>query len=243
MNTLTNNLKRRRHQLKTLLPGVQRSSRIAFSIGLSIGLLVSIIIALYASLGPQNNPMQRLFSTTEVSDLNAQLSTLQRDNQELKEATARSVELQKLDEEEREKLNLLITNLESENARLKEDLAFFEGFIPGSLEGTISLKRLQVTRDTVPNQYRYRALLIQGNDSPPVNLKVQLLIKTLNKDKPAVIVLPATPNAKDPQFEIRLTRFSRVAGTFSLPDGAKLQSVELRILEGGTIRAQSNTKL
>ncbi|HEY1059987.1 MAG TPA: DUF6776 family protein [Limnobacter sp.] len=243
MSKLTHNLRRRRNQLKTLLPGVQRSSRIAFAIGLGLGLMVSVAIALYASLGPQNNAMQRLFSTPEVSDLNTQLDTLRRENQDLKDTAARSAELQKLDEEEREKLNLLITNLEGENARLKEDLAFFEGFIPGSLEGAISLKRLQVTRDTVPNQYRYRALLIQGNDSQPVNLKVQLLIKTLNKDKPAVIVLPSNAGAKDPQFEIRLTRFSRVAGTFSLPEGAKLQSVELRILEGGTIRAQSSTKL
>lgn len=236
------NWRKRRNVLKTLLPGVQRSSRIAFLFGLALGLLVMLGCAAFALMGPENNAVQRFMANQELGQLQAEIGVLRKETALLKEDLARAEELQKLDKEERSKLTLLINNLEAENGRLKEDLAFFEGFIPGSLEGTISLKRLQVLRDTIPNQYRYRALLIQGSQSPAVNLEVQLLIKVLNKDKPAVIVLPSTSDSNDPQFQIRLTRFSRVAGVFALPEGSKLQSVELRILDGGAIRASSTTK-
>lgn len=237
------NWRKRRNALKTLLPGVQRSSRLAFGFGLGLGLLLMLLAATFAIFGPENNAVQRFFSNQELSLLHSEIETLRKETLLLKDDLSRAEELQKLDREERSKLTLLINNLEAENGRLKEDLAFFEGFIPGSIEGIVSLKRLQVLRDTIPDQYRYRALLIQGSQSPPVNLEVQLLIKILNKDKADVIVLPSTDNANDPQYQIRLTRFSRVAGVFTLPSGSKLQSVELRILDNGVIRASSTTKL
>lgn len=230
--------------LRTLLPGMQRSSRIAFASGFGLGLLVLLALSVYAVWGPESNPVQAFFTRQETTSLREGLENQRKANLDLKEEVARADELLKLDREERNKLTLMIANLEAENARLKDDLAFFEGFIPGNQEAkSIALRRFQVSRDTVPNQYRYRALLIQSSDNPPANLNVQLLVKVLNNDKPAVIVLPTDPNISDPQFKIRLTRISKVAGTFVLPADASLQGIELRILEGTSIRAQASTKL
>lgn len=208
-----------------------------------MGLLLLAACAAFALWGPKDNFIQQLFSTQEIVVLNDQLATLQSKTVELQEEISRTNELVKLDKEALGKLNLLITNLEAENARLKEDLAFFEGFIPGSLQGAISLKRLQVNKDTVPGQYRYKALVIQGSQRPEVTLNVQVLIKVLNNDGSSVIVLPNADTSEDPQFRIKLTRFSRIAGTFYIPENSKLQSVEMRILEAGAIRAQSTIKL
>ncbi|WP_138518669.1 DUF6776 family protein [Limnobacter alexandrii] len=237
------NPKKTHHSRRTLLPGVQRSSRFAFAYGLLLGLSILGGCAAFALWGPEDNAIQKLFSTQEIEVLNDQLAELQAKTSDLQEEISRTNELVKLDKEARSKLNLLITNLESENAKLKEDLAFFEGFIPGSLQGAISLKRLQVNKDTVPDQYRYKALVIQGSQRPEVTLNVQVLIKVLNKGESSVIVLPNAESSEDPQFKIKLTRFSRVSGVFSLPEGGRLQSVEMRILEAGAIRAQSTIKL
>jgi hypothetical protein len=237
------NPKKTHHSRRTLLPGVQRSSRLAFAYGLLLGLMLLSGSAAFALWGPKDNFIQKLFSTQEIAVLNEQLEDLQSRTVELQDEISRTNELVKLDKEALGKLSLLITNLESENARLKEDLAFFEGFIPGSLQGAISLKRLQVNKDTIPGQYRYKALVIQGSQRPEVTLNVQVLIKMLNKDGSSVIVLPNAESTDDPQFKIKLTRFSRVSGTFSLPEDSKLQSVEMRILDAGAIRAQSTIKL
>lgn len=231
------------HSRRTFLPEVRRSSRLAFAYGLLLGLLVLFATLAYAMWGPTDNPVQRALSTPEISDMAETILRLQSESDALREEVARTNELVKLDQEARGKLNLLITNLEAENAKLKEDLAFFEGFIPGSLQGAISLKRLQVSKDTVPGQYRYKALVIQGSQRPEVTLDVQVLIKVLNKETPDVIVLPNAENANDPKFRIKLTRFSRVSGTFSIPEDSRPVSVELRILEAGAIRAQSTIRL
>lgn len=237
------NPKKTHHSRRTLLPGVQRSSRFAFAYGLLLGLLLLAGSAAFALWGPKDNFIQKLFSTQEIAVLTDQLAELQAKELELQDEIARTNELVKLDKEALGKLSLLITNLESENAKLKEDLAFFEGFIPGSLQGAISLKRLQVNEDTIPDQYRYKALVIQGSQRPEITLNVQVLIKVLNKEVSNVIVLPGAEASEDPQFKIKLTRFSRVSGTFSLPEGSQLQSVEMRILDAGAIRAQSTIKL
>lgn len=234
--------KKTHHSRRTLLPGVRRSSRLAFVYGLLLGLSVLIVCAAFAVWGPQGNFIQGLFSTQEIALLNEQVTELRAKTADLQDEVSRSNELIKLDKEARSTLNLLITNLESENAKLKEDLAFFEGFIPGSLQGGISLKRLQVTKDTVPDQYRYKALVIQGSQRPEISLDVQVLIKVLSKGQSSVIVLPSSGDMDDPQFKIKLTRFSRISGMFTLPEDGKLQSVEMRILEAGAIRAQSTIK-
>lgn len=236
------NSKKTHHSRRTLLPGVRRSSRFAFAYGLLLGLSVLVACAAFAVWGPQGNMIQGLFSTQEIALLTEQVIELRAKTADLEDEVSRSNELIKLDKEARSTLNLLITNLESENAKLKEDLAFFEGFIPGSLQGGISLKRLQVTKDTFPGQYRYKALVIQGSERPEVNLDVQVLIKVLSKGQSSVIVLPGSGDLNDPQFKIKLTRFSRVSGMFSLPEDSKPQSVEMRILEAGAIRAQSAIK-
>lgn len=236
------NPKKTHHSRRTLLPGVRRSSRFAFAYGLLLGLSVLVACTAFAVWGPQGNVIQGLFSTQEIALLNEQVIELRAKTADLEDEVSRSNELIKLDKEARSTLNLLITNLESENAKLKEDLAFFEGFIPGSLQGGISLKRLQVTKDTFPGQYRYKALVIQGSERPEVNLDVQVLIKVLSKGQSSVIVLPGSGDLNDPQFKIKLTRFSRVSGMFSLPEDSKPQSVEMRILEAGAIRAQSAIK-
>ncbi|HEX4842280.1 MAG TPA: DUF6776 family protein [Limnobacter sp.] len=222
---------------------MRRSSRFAFLYGLLLGLLMLLFVAGYAMWGPTDNPVQRVLATPEIAGMTETIQRLEAETLALQEEIARTNELVKLDKEARSKLNLLITNLESENAKLKEDLAFFEGFIPGSLQGAISLKRLQVAKDTVPDQFRYKALVIQGSQRPEVTLDVQVLIKVLNKEKSDVIVLPSAEGLNDPQFRIKLTRFSRVSGVFSIPEGSKLVSVELRILEAGAIRAQSTIRL
>jgi hypothetical protein len=237
------NPRKAHHSRRTLLPGVQRSSRLAFLYGLLLGLVLLAGTAAFILLGPKDSFLQMALSSQEVSTLNTELARLQAETATLQENMARTNELIKLDKEALAKLGLLITNLEAENAKLKEDLAFFEGFVPGSQEGAIALKRLQVNKDTVPGQYSYKALVIQGSQRPEILLNVQLLIKVLNKQGSSVIVLPGPGTPQDPRFTLQLSRFSRVSGIFSLPENSKLLSVEMRILEAGAIRAQSTIKL
>ena len=235
--------KRLRSTTRTFLPGVKRAKLLSYLLGLFSGLCVFALLCAYALLGPSDNRVQAMLSSSKTQDLHKQIEQSRKETSDLREELSRTQALMKLDRDTGNKLTLLINNLETENARLKEDLAFFEGFVPGSLQSAISLKRFEVTKDTVPDQYRYKALVIQGSQRPDITLNIQVLVKVLNKGKVDVIVLPTESELNEPQFKIKLTRFSRVTGLFSVPPEAKVQSVEMRILEAGAIRAQSLIQL
>lgn len=214
-----------------------------FLLGVTLASITFVSIGLYGIHGPEDNGLRGLFNTREIKDLTEYLANLEEEAKTVKDELGRTQELVKLDRETRSKMTLLINNLESENARLKEDLAFFEGFVPGSLKGGIALKRLQVTKDAVPNQFRYKALLIQGSKNPTVTLNVQVLVTTEKNNKTDMMVLPTADTMMDPRFTVELNRFARVSGAFKIPEGSKVESVEIRLLESGTIRAQSTIKL
>ena len=56
--------------------------------------------------------------------------------------------------------------LEDENARLKEDLAFFENLIPSARQDNgLLINRFRVDPGALPGEFRYRLLLLQGGRS------------------------------------------------------------------------------
>lgn len=214
-----------------------------FVMGLTIGLTLLLVLFFYGTQGPKENFIRDLFTVEEIDELSSYVNKIEEESVRLKEELERTRELTKIDEETRAGMTLLINNLESENAKLKEDLAFFEGFVPGSAQTGITLRRLQVIKDTVPKQYRYKALVLQGESKPTINLDVQVLITVSRNNELKTIVLPDESQTDNKMYKVELKRFARVNGTFKIPDGTKLEKVEVRLSASGSIRAQTALKL
>lgn len=219
------------------------SNRTALGVGFGLGLWVSIAIGLYAYFGAEDNPIRMSLRSQDHIELHTEVENLRAENKALKEDLDRAQALADLDKEAKSKLGTLINNLESENGKLKQDLAFFETFVPSSDTNVVNLKRLQVSKDVLPNQFRYKALVIQGSDKPPVRLDVQIVVKLVQSGKPLVMVLPGAAHANDPQFKLELKRFARLDGLFVIPTNAKLLGVEIRLQEDGAIKASASIKL
>lgn len=214
-----------------------------FVLGLTIGLALLLGLFFYGSQGPKENFIRDMFKGEEIDELSNYLSKLENESVRLKEELERTQELIKIDRETRAGMTLLINNLESENARLKEDLAFFEGFVPGSAQTGITLRRLQVTKDAIPNQYRYKALVLQGASKPTVDMDVQILVTVSRNNELDTLVFPDDSEADNAIYKVELKRFARVNGTFKIPDETKLEKVEVRLSASGSIRAQTTLKL
>ncbi len=217
-------------------------SFIYFSLGLFLGISILFSLLTYGAYGPQENFLRNLFKIDEIKELSDKLTSSRERIEALKLELERSQELIKLDQGARSKMSLLINNLESENARLKEDLAFFEDFVPGSLSSGVALKRLQVQQDTVANLYNYRALVLQEAKQPTVVLNPRILATVIQNNKQTTLIFPE-PNSEDPPNKIELKRFARVSGSFAIPQGAKLIEVELRLYESEILQAQALVKL
>ncbi|MCP5266453.1 MAG: hypothetical protein H6934_10070 [Burkholderiaceae bacterium] len=136
-----------------------------------------------------------------------------------------------------------LRSIEAENIRLKSDLIYLETLLPSSgAEGVIEIRRLQVVPDAQPNNYRYRALLMQGGRNvAEFTGNLQLLVALTHDGRKSTLVIPKrsdTDNAA--AMKVSFKRYSRVEGRFELPAGAKVRSVQLRVLNRGAVRAQQS---
>ena len=166
---------------------------------------------------------------------------------------------QKIDRAASEQVQLQLRALENENARLKEDLAFFESLLPtpASAKGVVIRSfRLQALNDEredgkeaggkanrklgdEPQALRYR-LLVQQRGRPERDFvgAVSLTVSLQQGGRPWVLQLPdaTIPDAGPPPLAFR--HYQRVEGTFELPEGAVVRSVLVKIQSNGEVRAQ-----
>jgi len=131
-------------------------------------------------------------------------------------------------------------SLEEDSARLKGDLAFFESLLPaqGAPHGVV-IRSFKLQPDADDGQMRYR-LLVQQSGRPDrdfvgtVGLRV-----TLQKDgQSSMIQLPDPAMAAAGPAPLAFRHYQRVEGTFALPSGATVRSVQVTITSGGETRAQ-----
>ena len=165
----------------------------------------------------------------------------------------------KVDRAASEQVQAQLKLLENENARLKEDLAFFESLLPtpANAKGVVIRSfRLQPVSESErehardpgrtsrrggeePQALRYR-LLVQQSGRPERDFvgAVSLTVSLQQGGRPWVLQLPdaTIPEAGPPPLSFR--HYQRVEGTFELPEGAVVRSVQVKIQSNGEVRAQ-----
>lgn len=124
--------------------------------------------------------------------------------------------------------------LEDENARLKEDLAFFENLIPSEQrDNSLLINRFRVDPGALPGEFRYRLLLLQGGRrDKPFQGNLQLLVTLQEGDKNVIITLPEEGQAQ--AYKISFKYFQRVEGTFRVAPEARVKMVRVRMFESGS---------
>lgn len=136
--------------------------------------------------------------------------------------------------------------LEQENGRLKEDLAFFENLASAEgKEAGVTINRLRVEPNGSPGHYRYRLLAAAqgGKKDREFRGSVQLVISLQQEGKSAMMILPEQNDPARQRFNINFKHFQRVDGTFQVPAGARVNSVEARLIQDGVTRASQTVTL
>lgn len=141
-----------------------------------------------------------------------------------------------------------VKTLETENVRLKEDLAFFESLMPadGGPRG-LAIRRLNVDSPG-QNQLRYRVLVMQGGKGDvEFNGTLALAVSGIQGGKSVTLMfpdpkaLPAQQNADS--YKISFKHYQRLEGVLTVPDGVQVKSVQAKVLERGQMRAQQSANL
>ncbi len=130
-----------------------------------------------------------------------------------------------------------VKSLAGENASLREDLAFFQSLmVAGGKEGAISVNRFRVTPEALPGEYRYRLLLVQaGQRMKDFQGRLQFVLNLEQSDRKFVLTLPAEGDKNAKEYQVNFKFFHRVEGTFKVPPGAVVKSLQLRVFENGSV--------
>ncbi len=135
-----------------------------------------------------------------------------------------------------QKLAQQVRSLESENARLREDLAIFEAMLSSNGRGSapLAIRRFTVER-YAQGEYRYRLIVLaSGTSRSPFRGRYELLVRTAGKGPGAIIASPEGGIVGAPPFGLEFKHFQRIDGTFRVPGGARAESVEVRVYEAGS---------
>ncbi len=165
-----------------------------------------------------------------------------------------------IDRAAQEQVQAQLKALENENARLKEDLSFFESLLPmpANPKGVVIRSfRLQALNESdqetglepgrggksgpgsETQALRYR-LLVQQSGRPERDFvgAVSLTVSLQRDGRPWVLQLPDATLPEAGPAPLSFRHYQRVEGTFELPEGAVVRSVQVKIQSGGEVRAQ-----
>ena len=128
-----------------------------------------------------------------------------------------------------------VKGLSTENASLRDDLAFFQSLLPtAGRDDSIALGRLKVEPDTVPGEFKYRLLLVQGGQRPgDFQGHVQIVVSALQGAEKVVLALPPLADGKTREYQLNFKSFQRIEGAFKIAPGALVKTVQVRVYQNG----------
>ncbi|MEI6304057.1 MAG: DUF6776 family protein [Betaproteobacteria bacterium] len=183
----------------------------------------------------------------EVARLRAEMATMMQDTGKLRALADAGESRVRMERGTQAQLAGQVRQLEEENARLKEDLAFFENLIPAEKgEGKVSINRFTVVPDALAGEYRYRLLVLQGGKRDKEQQSaVQFLVEMQLDGKTVMMALPSEKPGSDPAYRFNFKYFHRVEGSFRVPPAARVKSVQVRVFDtvSGQLRASQNFSL
>lgn len=161
--------------------------------------------------------------TAELTELRAQAASTERQMQ-IERATYGELARQ-------------VKQLSEENARLREDLAFFQSLMAaGGKRAAMTINRFSVQREALPGEYRYRLLLVQtGQRVTEFRGKLQFVVNVEQGDRKLVLTLPPPGEENAPDYQVSFKFFQRVEGTFKVAPDAIVRSLQVRVFENGAL--------
>ncbi|WP_241687752.1 DUF6776 family protein [Janthinobacterium sp. 17J80-10] len=212
-------------------------------VAIVLGMAGAIALATY-DLGRNLTGRGNTISPAQVSDLHERLAQATTERDRFSGGVDAAESQLQIERTAQQQMAAQVKNLLAENARLKEDLAFFERLLPASTGAAgISIQRLAV-ESIAPNQLKYRLLVMQGGKGGREFVgNLQLAVSVVREGKSAMIIFPDAKTGDGERFKLAFQHYQRMEGTLNLPEGAIVQTVQARILEKGQLRAQQSAKL
>ena len=254
-----------RQRLSVSAPRMTVRSHVPLGTLIVIGLVALVAAVVFGAWIARSE-----FAQARLGDPNPELKRLQDENRALHEERDRLLESTNTVDSSRvmerstiKELGDQIARLESDNTRLKEDVAFFEAATADrtstaakdarDASGGIAIRRFQVKQDPIAHTARFRILLTQDSRANrDFTGDLQLTVAVVQGGKAANIVLPgdaaqpaisSADGSPGNPYAVTFRSYKRIDGSFGVPVDAVVKSVQARILERGVVRVQQTVML
>lgn len=170
----------------------------------------------------------------ELEKLRTLTSRLAIENKLLSDRVAQYERQIQIEQSSNKEVSGQIKNLSDENARLQEDLAFFQNLTAmHGKEGELGVHRLRLERDKMPGEYRLRMLLVQsGQRVKEFNGNYQLIATVIKNGVKSTQLFPQN-ETDNIQFQLNFKYYQRVEQSIQLLPDTQLESIQVRVFEQG----------
>ncbi|MDB5798908.1 MAG: hypothetical protein JWP36_2810 [Paucimonas sp.] len=173
-----------------------------------------------------------------------QLDELRRERERLAAAANAAENQLTMERAAQKQLSTQLKSLETENIRLKEDLAFFERLLPVDPKAAGVAIRGITAELLSPTQLQYRLLVMQGGKvTGSFEGNLRLTVSVIQNGRAQVLNFPEGKSSDINNFKLGFRHYQRLEGSLTLPAGAVARSLQATVLEKGQVRAQQSLNL
>jgi hypothetical protein len=135
-------------------------------------------------------------------------------------------------------------DLQNENTQMKEELAFLRKlFSDTGKPGTFTIQRLSAEKDR-DGVYRFSMLVVRGgNPSGEFSGQLTLLANVAAGGLSSTLTLPDDQPDTAAALKLKFKYYQRVEGTFRVPPGGQLRSLQARVVESGQATPKATRSL
>ena len=184
----------------------------------------------------------------EIASLRAENKVLTEEREKFNKASINAESRLAIELATQKKIIEQSKTLEADNAKLKEDLGFFESLLPATgAADAITMRNVRAQLDAVNQRVVVKMLVMQaGKNVNDFIGTVQVSATGIANGKAFNLNYPAAGAAPTAEGKLSFNRYQRVelaipldAALGSAPKGIVLKSVVAKVLQGGTVKAQS----
>ncbi|MEI7457268.1 MAG: DUF6776 family protein [Nitrosomonadales bacterium] len=173
-------------------------------------------------------------SEREVTGLQERLAKITLENSQLGSQAAQYQQQLQVEQGRSGETARQLQNLTEENARLQDDLNFFQNLTAASgKEGELAIHRFTLERDKIPGEYRVKMLMVQSGQRGKEFAGGYQLVATIVQHGREVTQLFPSVESGLAQFSLKLKYYQRLEQTLRLPADTQLKSVQVRLFEQG----------
>ncbi len=206
-------------------------------------------LALAAAVGVWLYDLGSTFAGFNKDDVQKELAKLRAENRTLTDDRERLTKLAitaesslSIEKATTKQIATQSKQLEADNAKLKEDLAFFESLLPttGGAEA-VSVRNVRAQFDAANKTVLVRTLVMQGGKKVgDFAGSLQVVLQGTADGKPYFFTYPANDKLAT-DGKLAFTHYKRVELSFALPEGLPknvlLKTVQVKVMQGSQTRA------